>query len=100
MDPLIGFALAHPEQAPLHHLEAVCLQVGEQEEQPVFRRREGAVFVDGKLAGGPRFPIEAPRRHPGLERWLEGRDEELKLVERHARHIQKLRGAGRHISEP
>jgi Domain of unknown function (DUF4277) len=70
---LIGFALAHAEQTSLNDLEAVRLQVREQEEQPVFRRREGAVFVDGKLAGGAGFPIEAPRRHMGVERSLEGR---------------------------
>ena len=99
MDPLIGFALAHAEQAPLDHLEAVCLQVREQEEQPVFRRRQGAVFVHGKLTGGAGFPIEAPRRHVGLERRLEGRDEELKLVERQAGEIEELCRAGLHIGE-
>ena len=35
-----------------------------------------------KLASRPRFPIEVTRRHMGLERGLEGRDELLKLVER------------------
>src|SRR6266446_6317076 len=43
--------------------------------------RQGAVLVDAKLAGGPGFPIEAPRGHMRLERGLEGRDERLKLVE-------------------
>jgi hypothetical protein len=38
MDPLVGFALAHAEQSPLDHLNGVGLQVGEQEEQPIFRR--------------------------------------------------------------
>ena len=46
VNPLIGFALAHAEQAPLDHLEGVGLQVGENEEQPIFRRRQGAVLVD------------------------------------------------------
>src|SRR5207237_6442879 len=45
VDPLIRFALAHAEQASLDHLKAVCLQVGEQEEQPVFGGRQRAVFV-------------------------------------------------------
>jgi len=35
----MGFALAHAEQAPLDHLEAVRFQIREQEEQPIFRRR-------------------------------------------------------------
>src|SRR3954454_20227665 len=37
MDPLVGFALAHAEQPPLSHLNGVGLQVGEQEEQAIFR---------------------------------------------------------------
>ncbi len=100
MDPLIGFALAHPEQAPLHHLETVRLQVGENEQQAIFRRRQGAVLIHAKLAGGPGFAIEAPCRHMGVEGVLEGRHQLLKLVERQAREIQELRGAGLHISEP
>jgi hypothetical protein len=32
VNPLIGFALAHPEQTSLDHLKAVGLEVGEQEE--------------------------------------------------------------------
>src|SRR4029450_5716208 len=85
-----GFDLAHAEQAPLDHLEAVRLQVGEQEEQPVFRRRQGAVLIHAKPACGAGFPIEAPRGHPCLERRLEGRDEALKLVERQAGEIEEL----------
>ena len=61
--------------------------------------REGAVLVDGKPASGPRCPIHPPRRHPGLEHGLEGRDQLLKLVERHAGQIQELRGAGLHVGE-
>jgi len=58
------------------------------------------VFVDGKLAGGAGFPIEAPRCHMGVERRLEGRNEELKLVERQAGQIQELRGARLYIGKP
>jgi hypothetical protein len=35
-----------------------------------------------------------------LEGGLEGRDQELKLVERQAGHIQELCGAGLQVSEP
>jgi hypothetical protein len=100
VNPLIRFALAHAKQPPLHHLERVGLEGGEQEEQPIFRRRQGAGLVHGKPAGGAGFPIEAPRGHMRVERRLEGRDQLLKLVERHAREIQELRGAGLQISEP
>jgi len=99
VDPLIGFALAHAKQASLDHLEAVGLQVREQEEQPIFWRRQGAVLIDAKLAGGPGFPIEAPRRHVGLKRRLKGRDQLLKLVEGQAGEIQELRRARLHIGK-
>ena len=65
MDPLVGFALAHAEQPPLDHLNGVGLQVGEQEEQPIFRRCQRAGPVDGEATGGSGFPIEPPRRQPG-----------------------------------
>ena len=99
VNPLIGFALAHAEQASLHHLERIRFEVDQNEKQAIFRGREGAVFVHGKLAGRPGFPIEAPRRHMGLERRLEGRDQVLKLVERQTRQIQELGGAGLRIGE-
>src|SRR4029453_6443705 len=69
-------------------------------QEPIFRGRQGAVLVHSKLARGPRLPIHAPRRHPGVERRLEGRDQLLKLVERHAREIQKLHRTGLALGEP
>jgi len=100
VNPLIRFALTHAEQASLDDLERVGLQVGEQKEQPICRRRQGAALVDGKLASGPGFPIEAPRGHMRVKRRLKGWDELLKLVESQAREIQELCGAGLQISEP
>jgi len=99
MNPLIGFALPHAEQAPLHHLKGVGLQVGQDEQEPIFRGRQGTILIDDKLAGGPGFPIEAPRRHMRLERGFEGWNQLLKLLKGHARQIQELRGAGLHIDE-
>jgi hypothetical protein len=78
----------------VHHLEGVGFEGDQDEQEPVFRCQEGAVFVDGKPARGPRFPIHPPGRHPGLERGLEGRDQLLKLVERQAGEIQELHRAG------
>jgi hypothetical protein len=94
VDPLIGFALDHPEQAPVHHLEGVGLEIGENKQEPIFWRRQRAVLIDGKPASGPRLPIHPPRGHMGLERGLEGRDQLLKLVERQAGEIQELHRAG------
>ena len=31
MDPLVGLALAHAEQAPVHHLERISLEVDQNE---------------------------------------------------------------------
>ena len=64
------------------------------EEQPISRRRQGTVLVHGEPARHPRFPLEAPLPQMGLERGRKGRDQELKLVECHAGHIEELRGAG------
>ena len=99
MNPLMGFALAHPEQAPLYDLEAVRFQVDQEKEQPIFRRRQGAILIDGKLAGGPGFPIEALLGHMRLKRRLKRRDQLLKLVEGQAGQIQELRGAILHVAE-
>jgi hypothetical protein len=99
VNPLIGFALAHAEQAPMHHLARRGLEVDQNEEQAIFRRRERTVLVDREPAGGPRFPIETPRGEMRVERGLKGRDEELKLVERETGQIQELRGAGLHVGE-
>ena len=100
MDPLIGFALDHAEQPSLDDLERVGFEIGQEEEQSVFWRRQRAVFVDGKAARSPRFPIHPPRGHTGLERGLEGRDQELKLLERQAGEIQQLRRAGLQVNVP
>src|SRR5207244_6599445 len=100
VEPLMRFALPHAEQTSLDHLEAVRLQRREQEEQPIFWRRQGAVLVHAKLTGGAGLPIEAPRRHRRLECGLKGWDELRKLVERQAREIQELGGAGLHVGKP
>ena len=95
----MGFALHHPEQAPLHDLERIRFQVDQDKQEPIFRGRQGAVLVHGKAAHGPRLPIHAPRRHSGVERRLEGRDQLLKLVKRQAREIQELSRAGLQLGE-
>src|SRR5262249_13166105 len=59
----------------------------------------GTVLVHAETAGGPGLPIEAPRRHMGLKRGLEGRHELLKFVEGQTGEIQELRRAGLQIGE-
>src|SRR5690349_20986300 len=100
MDPLVGLALAHAEQPALDHLDRGGLQVGEHKEQPLLRGCQRTAPIDGEPTGGSRFAIEAPRRHMLLERRLEGRDQDLKLLQGQAGEVQELRGAGLHVSEP
>jgi hypothetical protein len=95
----IRCALAHAKPAPVHHLEGRGLQGEPHAAQPIFGCRQGAVLVDRKPAGGPRFPVEAPRRHRRVERRLKGRDEALKRVAQQAGPIQERRGAGLHPGE-
>ena len=42
--PLIGFALDHPEQAPVHYLKRRGFQVGQDKQQPVFGCPQGTVL--------------------------------------------------------
>jgi hypothetical protein len=100
MKPLMRFALPHAEQASLDDLERIRFQVGQNKQEPVFGCPQGAVLIDGKSACGARFPIEAPRRHPGVERCLKGWDEDLKLLDSQAGEIQELCGARPQIGEP
>src|SRR4029453_11674548 len=100
MNPLIGFALPHAEQAPLDHLEGVGLDVGKNKQEPILGGRQGAVLIDGKPASGPGFPIKAPHRRVRVERRLEGRHQLLKLLEGQAREIQELCEARLHVGEP
>jgi len=90
VNPLIGFALAHAAQAPVHHLERIGLEVDQNEEQSIFRRWQGTVLVDREPAGDARLPIEAPRGEMRLERRLEGRDSLVKLIEHQAGQIQEF----------
>ena len=66
MNSLIGFPLHHTEQAPVDHLEGIGLQVGEHEEQPIFRRRQGQLVytVNRRAVRGFR-----PIRHAAIRTW-------------------------------
>jgi hypothetical protein len=97
VDPLIGFTLGQAKKASLHDLERVGLEIREEKEQAVFGRGQGAVLIDRKAARRAGRPIKAPDGHMGLEGGFKRRHEELKLLQRQAGEIQKLRGTGRDI---
>ena len=98
--PLLGCALEQAAYAPVPHLECGGFEVPQNKPEPGCGCPQGAVLIDGKSACGARFPIEAPRRHPGVERCLKGWDEDLKLLDSQAGEIQELCGARPQIGEP
>jgi hypothetical protein len=100
VNPLIGFPLHHTEQAPLDDLERIGFEGDQDEQEPIFRRRQGAVFIHDKPTSSPRLPIHPPHGHPGVERGLEGWDELLKLVKRHAREIEELQRVRLSLGKP
>ena len=99
MQPLIGFTLAQPKQAPVHDLQGVGFQVDQHEEQAIFRGRQRTGPVDAKAARRAGFAIEPPRGHPALKRRLEGRHQAGKLLPGHTGQIQQFRGAGVDVTE-
>jgi hypothetical protein len=96
----MGLALAQAEQPPLHHLERIGLQIDQDKQQPILRRRQRTVLVGRVPSSGARLPIEAPAGHMSLERGLKGLDQWLKLIHGETGQIQDLRGAGLEIGEP
>ena len=90
-------ALAHAKHTPVPHLQRRGFQGDQEEQHPIGRRRPGTGRVHAQPTGGPRLPLEPPRRHVGLKRGLERRDQLLKFVERQAGHIQARCGAILHV---
>ncbi len=100
MKPLMGFALAHAEQPPLHYLKRIGLQVDQDKQQSVLGRGQGTVLVSRVPTGGAQSSIETPFSHMGLERGLKRRDQFLKLLHGEAGEIEHLCGSGLEIGEP
>ncbi len=96
----MGFALAHPEQPPLHHLEGVRLQVDQDKQQPIRRRGQRTALLGRVPAGGTRPPIEAPFGHMRLERGFKRRDQLPKLLNGKTGSIEHLCGAGLDVGKP
>jgi hypothetical protein len=96
----MGLALPHPEQAPLDALERRGLQIDQDTQQPIRRRRERTVLVGREPSGRARLPIEAPAGHLSLEGGLKGRDQRLKLVYGETGQLEDLRGTALEIGKP
>ena len=96
---MIGLAVVHPEQPPLHHLEGIGFQVGQDQQQPSLGRRQRTVLIGGIPAGRARLPIEAPPGHRGLKGGLKRRDQAPKLIQGQTGQLQYLERAGLEVSE-
>jgi hypothetical protein len=99
MNPLMGLALAHPAEPPVHHLERGGLQVDPDQQQPVLGGWQRTMLVGRVAPGDPRLPVEAPSGHMGLERGLKGQDQLPKLLHGETGQIQELRGPGLDIGK-
>ena len=100
VNPLVSLALAHPEQPPLGHLEGVGLQVDQDKQQPILRRRQGTVHRGRVPTGGARSSIEAPMGYMDLERSVKRRHQLPKLIHGETGPIEHLCGASLEIDEP
>jgi hypothetical protein len=96
----MGFALAHPKQPPLHHLEGISFQVDQNKEQPILGCGQRTVRIGRVPAGGTRLPIEPPCDHMRLERAFKRRDQLPKLLHGETDSIKPLCGADLEIGEP
>ena len=99
-EPGRRLALAQGAQAPRRHLQGRGVEGDEEEAEPLFGRRQGAVWVHGKWTGGAGGPIAAPRGHRRWERRLKGRAPGLNLLAGQARASQAHRGAGLPVRAP
>jgi hypothetical protein len=100
MKPLMRFALAHPEQPPLHHWEGRGLQVDQDAQEPILGRGQRAVLVGGIPTGGPGLPIAAPLGHMSLKCRLKREDHVLKRLDGKTGQIEHLCRAGVDVGEP
>jgi hypothetical protein len=57
MNPLCRLGLAPPEQAPMQQLRRILLEVDQDEQQPIFRGRQGTVLISGIAARLPAPPM-------------------------------------------
>ena len=73
VDPLMRFALAHPEQPPLYDLEGRGLQVDQEKQQTVLGRGQRTVLVGRVPSGDAWLAIETPKGHMGPKGRLKGR---------------------------
>jgi len=96
----MSLALAQAEQSSLDDLERRGLQIGQEKQQPILRRRQRTVLVGRVPPGRARLPIEAPVGHVALERGLKRWDQLLKFVHSKTGQIQDLRRAGLQVGEP
>jgi hypothetical protein len=100
MNPLMGRALTHPEEASLDDLQGIGLQVDQDTPQALRRGWQWTVPVGGGPPGHTRLPIKAPFSQMSLERGRKGRHQRLKLLSGQAGQIAQFGRASLKIGEP
>jgi hypothetical protein len=70
MNPFVGIGLRHPKELPLHFLDGILFQVGEDEEQLVGYREERTGLIRSVAAAGTGLPINGAVLHMHHQRLL------------------------------
>lgn len=80
MNPLISIGLAHPKELPLHLLDRILFQIGQDEEELVRHRRQGTGLIRTVPAARAGVPINGAVPHVRLECLLKMGQQGLKLL--------------------
>jgi len=90
MNPLIGFALGHPEQAAMSHLQRVGLEIAQDKEQSILGGGQGTIRIGGIHAPGAPFAIQTPQAHMLLKGLFKRLDQVPKLAKGQTGQIQQV----------
>jgi hypothetical protein len=86
MNPRIRIRLGHPKELPLHFLDGILFQVGQDEEQLVGRRGERTGVIRRVAPARAGLPINGTVLHINYKRLLEMGQQHLKFCFRQAGH--------------
>ena len=100
MNPVICLRLAHPEQAPMEHLNGMLLEGDQNEQQTICCCRQGAVLRGRISSRLPAPSMKGPFGHVWQERRLKGGNQRLKLVHSQAGQISHVGGVSWNVVIP
>ncbi len=100
MNPLLGFALAHPDQPSRHHWEGVRHQGDQDTQLPILGHGPWTIRLGRLPLGGTRPSIEAPCGHLRLEGGCQREHQRPQLRSRETGQITPLGRAGLDVGHP